>query len=297
MTAKTTGNSYLLPDRTAVRTALWRALHLEVDSAPHVLHDDIGLKLLEPAGGWRKRHDMLPAFTARSRATIVARARFIEDLVLEKARQGVRQYVLLGAGLDTFAFRRPHGAEAVRVFEVDQPIPQAWKREKLIELGFGIPEWLRLVPVDFEGGDDWMARLAEAGFDAGQPAVVASAGVAVFLTPQAILAKLRQMAGLAPGSTLVMTFLLPNELLDPEDRAVRPRTQTFALKKGTPWRSFFTPPDMMALAREAGFKDVRHVTAADLTRRYFAGRPDGLRPSSGEEILVATTGRMNPLNL
>ena len=280
----------IAPDRTAVRTALWRALHLEVDPPPHILHDDIGLKLLEPAGGWRKRHDMLPARTARSRATIVARARFIEDLVAREAARGVTQYVLLGAGLDTFALRRPAGAETVTVFEVDQPAPQSWKRQKLIELGYGIPASLRLVPVDFEAGaagDDWIARLAEAGFDRTKPAVVASAGVTVFLTKEAVLAKLRQIASLAAGSTLALTFLLPDNRLDLEDRAVRPRTQTFALKKGTPWRSFFTPDEMLALARAAGFRDVRHVSAADLTALYFAGRADGLRPSSGEEILVA----------
>jgi methyltransferase (TIGR00027 family) len=250
--------------------------------------DDIGLKLLEPAGGWRKRHDMLPAFTARSRATIVARARAIEDLVVERAARGVTQYVLLGAGLDTFALRRPPGASSVTVFEVDQPAPQAWKRDKLRELGLGIPDWLRFVPVDFEASAGWTARLAEAGFDLSKPAVVASAGVTVFLTREAILAKLKQAAALAPDTTLALTFLLPMELLDPMDQAARPRTQTFALKKGTPWRSFFTPEEMMALAREAGFRDVSHVSAADLTRRYFAGRADGLRPSSGEEILIAT---------
>ena len=277
----------IAPDRTAVRTALWRALHLEIDPPPHVLHDDIGLKLLEPAGGWRKRHDMLPGFTARSRATIVARARFIEDLVVDEAARGVTQYVLLGAGLDTFAHRRPAGATRVTVFEVDQPAPQEWKREKLLELGYGIPAWLRLVPVDFETGDDWTARLADAGFDRTRPAVVASAGVTVFLTREAIRAKLRQVAAFAPGTTLALTFLLPMDHLDPEDRAARPRTQTFALKKGTPWRSFFAPEEMMALAREAGFRDVRHVSAADLTKLYFAGRADGLRTSSGEEILIA----------
>lgn len=275
------------PDRTAVRTALWRALHLEIDAPPHVLHDDIGLKLLEPAGGWRKRHDMLPAFTARSRATIVARARFIEDLVVDHAARGLTQYVLLGAGLDTFAHRRPAAASPVTVFELDQPALQVWKRDKLIELGYGIPHWLKLVPVDFETSDDWTARLMDAGFDRNRPAVVASAGVTVFLTREAILAKLRQVAALAPGTMLALTFLLPMERLDPEDQAARPRTQTFALKKGTPWRSFFTPEEMMALAREAGFRDVRHVSAADLTKLYFADRTDGLRPSSGEEILVA----------
>ena len=152
------------------------------------------------------------------RASIVARARFIEDLVAEQAGRGVGQYVILGAGLDTFAQRRPELAARLRVFEVDQPGPQAWKRQRLIELGFGVPEWLRLVPVDFEAGGSWWEQLAAAGFDPGRPAVVASTGVTMYLTKDANAATLRQIAGLAPGSTLAMTFLLPIELLDDADR-------------------------------------------------------------------------------
>jgi len=285
---KLSDRSAVAPERTAVRTALWRALHVHFDPPPHVFTDEIGLRLLEPAGVWKERHDMLPLITARSRATIVGRARFIEDLVLEHAARGVRQYVLLGAGLDSFAQRRPESASHLRVFEVDQPGPQAWKRQKLVEVGFGIPEWLRLVPVNFETVGDWKARLTEAGFDAGQPAVVASTGVAAFLTREAILGKLRSVAELAPGSTFAMTFLLPLELLEAEDRPARRKTEEFARTSGTPWRSLFAPDDMLALAREAGFKEVRHVSAADLTQRYFFGRADGLRPSSSEEILVAT---------
>src|SRR5207244_1636025 len=146
-------------------------------------------------------------------------ARFIEDLVVERAGRGVGQYVILGAGLDTFAQRRPEIASHLIVFEVDRPAPQAWKRQRLIELGFGIPKWLRLVPVDFEAGDAWGQRLVAAGFDAGQPAVVASTGVSMYLTKDAIATTLRQVAALAPGSTLAMTFLLPLELADAEVRA------------------------------------------------------------------------------
>src|SRR5438046_8080354 len=124
---------------------------------------------------------MDPHFTSRFRASIVARARFVEDLVAEEVRRGVEQYVILGAGLDTFAQRRPEIASRLRVFEVDQPGPQAWKRQRLIELGYGIPEWLRLVPVDFEAGDAWWDRLVDAGFDASQPATVASTGVSMYL--------------------------------------------------------------------------------------------------------------------
>jgi methyltransferase (TIGR00027 family) len=277
------------PDNTAVRVALWRALHVQVDPPPHLLEDEIGLKLAAPGDDWRSRPEMDPQFTSRFRAAIVARARFIEDLVVEEAGQGVRQYVILGAGLDTFAKRRPEIASALRVFEVDQPDTQGWKRQRLIDLGFGIPEWLRLVPVDFEAGASWEEQLAAAGFDAGQPTVVASTGVSMYLTKEANAATLRQIASLAPGSTLAMSFLLPPELVDAELRPGLEASTKGARESGTPFISFFEPAEMLALARDAGFSDAQHVSAPMLNERYFAGRTDGLRTSRGEELLVATT--------
>jgi methyltransferase (TIGR00027 family) len=277
------------PDSTAVRVALWRAMHVAVDPPPHVLDDEIGLKLAAPEDGWRRRPDMDPQATRLFRASIVARARFIEDLVVEQAGRGVSQYVLLGAGLDTFAQRRPEIASDLKVFEVDQPGPQAWKRQRLIALGFGIPDWLRLVPVDFERGGSWWDELANAGFDASKPAVVTSTGVSLYLTKEAIQATLRQVAALAPGSTLAMTFILPIEFADPEERPGFEAAIKGARASGTPFISFFTPDEMLALAGEAGFRDVRHVPGAALAERYFAGRPDGLRPGSAEVLLVSTT--------
>ena len=277
------------PDTTAVRVALWRAMHVQVDAQPHVLDDEIGLALAAPDDGWRRRPDMDPDGTRLFRASIVARARFIEDLVAEQAARGVDQYVILGAGLDTFAQRRPEIASRLKVFEVDQPAPQAWKRQRLIELGFGIPEWLRLVPVDFEAGDSWWEQLAAAGFDASKPAVVASTGVSLYLTKDAVAATLRQVAALAPGSTLAMTFIQPLEFADAEERPGYEAALRGARASGTPFISFFTPPQMLALAREAGFREVRHVSAATLTQRYFANRADGLHPGSSEALLLATT--------
>ena len=279
------------PDSTAIRVALWRALHVEVDPPPHVLEDLVGLKFAAPEAGWRERPDMNPQFIKAFRASIVARARFIEDLVVEQAGQGVRQYVILGAGLDTFAQRRPEVASRLAVFEVDQPGPQAWKRRRLVEAGFGVPDWLRLVPVDFEAGDAWLQKLVAAGFDTSKPAVVVSTGVSMYLTRQAIMATLRQVAALATGSTFVMSFLLPLEIADPEDRVGLERAAQGARASGTPFISFFRPEEMLAMACEAGFKDARHVSAAMLAERYFAGRTDGLRPpNNAEELLVATTG-------
>jgi methyltransferase (TIGR00027 family) len=277
------------PDSTAVRTALWRALHVEVDAPPHVFEDQLGLKLAAPDDGWRSRPDMSP-FTRPFRASIVARARFIEDLVEDRAAHGVAQYVILGAGLDTFAQRRPELASGLLVFEIDQPGPQEWKRQRLVDLGLGIPSFLRFVPADFEAGDAWWARLAASGFDSAQPAIVASTGVSMYLTKVAIETTLRQVAAFAPGSTLVMSFMLPIEMVEPEARPGVERAAEGARASGTPFISFFTPTEILTLARDAGFREVRHVSAATLAQRYFAGRTDELRPpNNSEELLVATS--------
>lgn len=284
-----TDKQALKPEDSAARVALWRALHLRVDAPPHVLEDQVGLQLVAPDEGWQSRPDMSP-FTRPFRASILARARFVEDWVSEQAARGVGQYVILGAGIDTFAQRRPELASRLLVFEIDQPAPQAWKRARLVELGFGVPSFLRLVPVDFEAGDAWWERLVAAGFDSSQRAIVASTGVSMYLTHEAITATLRQVAALAAGSTLIMSFMLPIELADPEVRPGIERAAAGARANGTPFISFFTPTDMLALARDAGFKSVQHVSAATLAERYFAGRSDGLRPpNNSEELLVATT--------
>jgi methyltransferase (TIGR00027 family) len=278
-----------LPDNTAVRVALWRALHVQVDAPPHVLEDELGLQLVAPGEGWQERPDMHAARTSRSRASIVARARFVEDLVEQRAPLGVSQYVLLGAGLDTFAQRRTELAAQLSVFEVEQPATQAWKRSRLVELGLAIPAFLHLVPVDFETHEAWLPQLVHAGFEPQRAAIVASLGVAMYLTKETIAATLQQVATLAPGSTLAMSFMLPIDLVEPAERPGIQAAERGARAAGTPFVSFFSPPEMLALAREAGFRDVRHVSAAELAARYFAGRADGLRPSSGEELLLATT--------
>jgi methyltransferase (TIGR00027 family) len=278
-----------VPDSTAVRTALWRALHVEVDAPPHVLEDTVGLQLADPGPGWRDRPDMHPAGTRGFRLSIVARARFVEDLVAEQAAAGVGQVVLLGAGLDSIAQRRPDLLGRVHVYEVDQPATQAWKRRRLEDLGYGVPDHLHLVPVDFEAGDDWWAGLEAAGFAPGRPAVVASTGVSMYLAKETTAQVLRRAAALAPGSTLVMTFLLPVELLDRGDQAGLETSARGAKASRTPFVSFYRPEELVAMALEAGFPEARHVPSTVLADRYFAGRADGLRPSTGEDVLLATT--------
>lgn len=280
-----------IPDHTAVRVALWRAMHVQVDSAPYVFEDEIGLKLVHPDEDWRQRGDMHPQGTRGYRASIVGRARFIEDVLEEKIQQGINQYVILGAGLDTFAQRRQEVATKLRVFEIDEPQTQAWKRQRLMELGFGVPDYLNLVPVDFESGESWLDRLKASGFKMDRPALVTSAGVSMYLTRETNMATLRKISSLAPGSTLVMTFMLPPDLVEPEDRLPYKMVMERTAAAGTPFLSLFQPAEVLEMAKEAGFREVKHVSRADIIGRYFAGRVDGLKPSSGEEYLVATTGQ------
>jgi len=272
------------PDSSAVRTALWRALHVQVDAPPHLIEDEVGLALVDPPPGWRDRGDMHPLGTAPYRAAIVARTRYVEDLLVD---EGVGQYVLLGAGLDTFAQRHPELAARVVVFEVDQPGPQAWKRQRLDAVGGGVPDNLRLVPVDFEADDDWWQALLDAGLDPHSPAIVSSSGVSMYITKAATVDHLRRLAQLAPGSTVVMTFMLPFDLLDPADRPGLEGAARGAQASGTPWISFFTPDEIVDLAREAGFTSARYLATDELANRYLAGRSDGLRASGGEGILEA----------
>ncbi|MBO9666117.1 MAG: class I SAM-dependent methyltransferase [Bdellovibrio sp.] len=275
-----------VPDSTAVRVALWRAIHVQMDPSPHVLTDEIGLKLVAPEEGWRERPDMHLQNTAPFRASIVARARFIDDFVAEQVQQGMSQYVILGAGLDTFAQRMPDVASKLTVFEVDKPDTQAWKRERLQEIGYSLPEWLRSVPVDFENG--WWDQLLASGFDPKRPAIITSIGVSMYLTLDAVKETLRQMSKLAPGSKFLMTFMLPIDLVDPQDKMGYEFSIKGAQRSGTPFLSFFSPEEMLKLAKDMGFKKVEHQSTASMMK-YFAGRADGLRPSTGEEILIATT--------
>ena len=276
------------PDNTAVRVALWRAMHVQIDPPPHIIEDEVGFKLIAPADDWQQRPDMHPDFTKRLRASIVARARFIEGLVIEQCKHGIEQYAILGAGLDSFAQRRADIASQLQVFEIDQPDTQTWKQQRLTELGYGVPDWLHFVSVDFEISS-WWQQLINASFNPSLPAVVACTGVTLYLTRDAILATLRQLTTLAPGSTIAMAFYLPMDLLDEEDKFLQQIAEKGARSAGTPFISFFAPGEILALAHEAGFKNVQTISATELANRYFNGRTDNLTPASGEEFLVATT--------
>ena len=190
--------------------------------------------------------------------------------------------------MDTFALRRPAAAANVEVYEVDQPGTLEWKQKRLAELGFSVPGTLHFVPVNFETSS-WSEELLKAGFDKSKPAVIACTGVTLYLTKEAIRATLAQIATLAPGSKLAMTFYLPMELLDDEDKPMQEIGEKGAREAGTPFVSFFAPDEILALAHEAGLKEVKTVSTKEMEQLYFTGRSDHLLPASGEVFLLATT--------
>lgn len=274
------------PDNTALRTALWRALHLLTDDKPYIIEDKVGYDLIKPEKDWQERPDM--KYTKRLRASIVARARFVEDLAKEQIAKGVKQYVLLGAGLDSFAQRNTKITSQVAIYEIDQPDTLAWKKEKLIENGYKITNNLHFVPVDFETSS-WWTELLNQGFDNTQKAFVSCTGVTLYLTKEAIIETLKKMTSLASGSTIAIAFYLPLEQLDKEDRPMQEIAIKGAAASGTPFVSFFSVDEIIKLAQDVGLKEINTASTKDMTDKYFSDRTDNLVPASGEFFLVAKT--------
>ncbi|WP_407479531.1 class I SAM-dependent methyltransferase [Elizabethkingia miricola] len=272
------------PNNTAIRTALWRAFHTQADAEPHILEDTVGLQLIAPEKGWQERPDI--KYTQRLRASVVARSRYIEDIITTEIQKGTDQYVILGSGLDTFAQRNPDIISKIQIFEIDQPDTLSWKQKRLSETGFHIPENLHFVPINFEKSS-WWEQLLKAGFNIHKPAVIACTGVTLYLTRSAIKETLQHMVSLAAGSVVTISFYLPVELLEKEDQPMQEMANKGAQQAGTPFISFFSPEEVIAIAKESGLKNTNLVSTEDIKDLYFKNRTDGLSPASGEVFLLA----------
>lgn len=283
------------PSRTALRVASLRAVHALLDE-PLVLDDPLALRLLGPAREAALRADpfALNDPIARGlRAALVARSRFVEDELARRIAAGVRQVVLLGAGLDTFAYRRRDLDPGLQVFEVDHPGTQQWKRQLLAEAGIGVPPGLRFVPVDLERGDLGEA-LAAAGFRADRPACVGWMGVTPYLTADAVMGTLRSLAGWATGGCVYFDHRIPPSLMGPVERAVDEAIGQAAAAAGEPWLSSFDPADLQRQLLGLGFAAAVSVASDELNARYFARRKDGLRTGGALRIVCADTGGVRP---
>ncbi len=298
------------PSFTAFTAAAARAAHLIVDDEPVIFADTLaGGMLGERAGeliGFHRAHGTHPVL-AGARAQVTCRSRYTEDRLSDAVRRGTGQYVILGAGLDTFAFRSGLAAR-VRVFEVDHPATQDWKRRRVAGSaegagrpegaeGAGRPEGaegaegaggrgVTFVPVDF-GRDSLRERLAGAGFDFGRPAFVSWLGVTMYLERDAIARALEAAGGFAAGSEIVVDYMLPAGLRDAAGEDYAQQVGQVAAERGEPWRSLFAPREMAALLRRHGFGLVRDVRQRDMVPAAAWERTDALRPADLSRIAHA----------
>lgn len=271
------------PSRTAQGAAMHRAAHQLLDNPP-VFADSLALKIIGNDAETdlrNRRNDLYPEGRGTGlRALIAVRSRLSEDTLAEAVGHGVRQYVLLGAGLDTFAYRAARAFPGLRVFEVDHPATQGWKRERLAEAGIAAPDELTYAPVNFE--TETLAHgLQRAGFDAAKPAVFAWLGVVPYLTREAIMATLRFIAGLPRGTAVVFDYGVPPSQRDPVAAAAHKAMAERVAASGEPFRSFFVPEELARDVKGAGFTNVEDFDPEKLNARYFAGRTDGFRVRGG----------------
>jgi methyltransferase (TIGR00027 family) len=274
------------PSRTALRVATLRAAHQLLDE-PIVLNDPIALPILGPQAEAELREDPFlynDSMSRGLRAAVVVRSRFAEDELARAVATGVRQYVVLGAGLDTFAYRNPHKAAGLRVFEVDHLSTQQWKRGCLKDAGIALPEDLVFAPVDFEHGT--LAQgLTEAGFRTDLPACFSWLGVTMYLTEAAILESLGFVASLPKLSSISFDYRVPASMLDPIQQAIGELMAQRAAAVGEPWVSAFDPTLLRQQILKLGFSEAETCEPDALNRRYLHRRKDGLR--TGGRIMCA----------
>lgn len=268
--------------RTALRVAHRRAVHQVLDQ-PCILNDPIAVPLLGQdfaIDHAREAHPLARVF----RAFMAARSRFVEDELATLVRQGVRQYVVLGSGLDTFAYRNPF--PELRVFEVDFPATQEWKRTVLAEAEIAIPANVTFVPLDFEH-QTLTEGLAAAGLEIRQSGFFGWLGVVPYLTLEAFRSSIAAIAQLPPPCAVTFDFVLSPELLGPRARAAFEMLSERVSSAGEPFQLFFAPEKLKSELHSAGFSQVELTGANELNRLYFSGRSDGLElPSPGLGMLA-----------
>ncbi len=214
------------------------------------------------------------------------RSRYAEDALAQAVARGVRQYVILGAGLDTFAYRNPY-SERLKVLEVDHPSTQAWKRRRLQEARIEIPGSLTFAPVNFES-QTLADGLARAGFRTDEPAFFSWLGVVVYLTKTAVMQTLRFMAfSTAPGSEIVFDFLLPSSSLSEQQKRSREASAQRVAALGEPWLTFLEPPSLAGELEGMGFANIEVSGPEEANRRYFEDRADDLYVRGSNHLIKA----------
>lgn len=274
------------PSVTAQWAAVLRAAHQLLDD-PKILDDPLAISIIgrEAESDLRANPHRFGSFPSL-RAFIALRSRYAEDELSRAVERGVRQYVILGAGLDTFAYRNPHPYPDFRIFEVDHPATQVWKRSRLAEAGIPNPDSLTFAPTDFER-QTLLGGLASYGFKERRPAFFSMLGVVIYLTREAVLETLKSIASLSPGSEIVFDYSIPSHALTDTHRLVRESLARRAAAAGEPWVTYFDPEQLAAELLRIGFKKIEHMTPEAANERYLKGRKDGLRISSSSRLIKA----------
>jgi methyltransferase (TIGR00027 family) len=272
------------PSLTAQRVAMRRAAHQLFDD-PRVFEDPLAMAILgaEPAARLKSGPDGETGGSRYIRAFMAARSRYAEDELAAAIAGGATQYVVLGAGLDTYAYRNTHSR--LRVFEVDHPATQAWKRKQLDDAGITIPSSLTFVPTDFEE-QSLDSALESSGFRAGEISFFSWLGGTPYLTAEAAMATLAFIGSLPPGSGVVFDYAVERSSLDAVEQMAMDALASRVARAGEPFRLFLDPRALNRMLRAAGFHEIEDLGPMDIDERYFAGRADGLRVSAGLAHLV-----------
>ncbi len=284
--AKSTPMDEGRPSLTAWGAAMHRAAHQILDD-PKILDDPIALRIIGRASDFRLRLYLKQLQKGRLlRASIVMRSRYTEDELAQAIQRGIRQYVILGAGLDTFPYRNPYPESLLHVYEVDHPATQAWKRARLHEAGIAIPDSLTFAPVDFEK-QTLADGLNRAGFKTDELTFFSLLGVIIYLTKAAAMETLKSVASSPPGSEIVFSYGVPTSSLSEGQRLAREARARRMSAIGEPWLTYFDPPSLASDLRQMGFRQVEDFGPEAANERYFKGRMDGLRVHGSERLMKA----------
>ena len=277
------------PSATAQRVAMQRATHQLLDD-PKVFDDPVALRIIgrENASALQADPHRFEATPLSSylRAFVAARSRYAEDELALGVQRGVCQYVILGAGLDTFAYRNPYPGGVLHVFEVDHPATQAWKRARLEEIGMPLPGDLTFAPIDFEA-QTLEEGLQAAGYDPDKDTFFSWLGVTEYLTTEVVMATLRFIASGPAGSGIVFDYMISPSLLTPDQRSRFDALARRVASAGEPWQASFDPGLFTRDLRAMGFGYVEDLGPEEINERYFKNRKDGLRVGSLSHLMKA----------
>jgi methyltransferase (TIGR00027 family) len=265
------------PSRTAQRVAVRRAAHQLIDR-PLVFEDPFAMRIIGPDAAAATETKAEGRTSAAFRAFMAVRSRYAEDELRCAVERGVRQYVVLGAGLDTFAWRNPYSD--LRVFEVDFPATQHWKKQRVLNVGMGMPESLTFAPVDFES-QTLAGGLRAAGFREEQPAYFSWLGVTMYLTSEAFESSVGFIGALPSGGGVTFDYALDRSELGIIERLALDRLGRKVASVGEPFQLFFKSAGLAATMRRMGFLEIEDMGPDELNQRYFRGRADGLRVRGG----------------